>query len=65
MKLLRIVDTQYVPVNKIDFIGIDNDDRRNLLIHTVGDRTIINHYTSVEQCMRELYDVVKILKSEQ
>jgi hypothetical protein len=65
MDLLKIVDTQYVPVDKIDFIGIDNDDRRNLLIHTVGDKTIINHYTSVEQCMREFNYVVQFLKSEQ
>lgn len=65
MKLLRIIDTHYVPIDKIDSIAIDNADRRKLVIHTVGDMTITNHYPSEEQCLMEFNDIVQSLKTIQ
>lgn len=65
MKLLKIIDTQYVPVDKIDYIAIDNDNRKKLVIHTVGNMTITNLYQSEEQCMMEFNEVVQSLKTIQ
>lgn len=61
MKLLKIIDTQYVPIDKIDFISIDNEDRRNIVIHTVGNMNITNNYTSEELCLREFNNLLRIL----
>ena len=61
MNLLKITDTQFVPINKIDYVGISNDDRRKLVIHTVGNMNIINHYPSECDCMKEYNNVLRIL----
>ena len=50
-----------MPINKIDYVGISNDDRRNLVIHTVGNMNIINHYPSEYDCMKEYNNVLRIL----
>ena len=61
MNLLSINDRQCVPINKIDYVGISNDDRRNLVIHTVGNMNIINHYPSEYDCMKEYNNIHRIL----
>lgn len=61
MKLLKIIDTHYVPIDKIDSIAIDNADRRKLVIHTVGDMTITNHYPSEYDCMKDFNNVLRFL----
>lgn len=61
MKLLQIIDTQCVPIDKIDFIGIDNINRQNIEIHTVGNKTIINHYQSEYDCIKDFNNMCRIL----
>ena len=61
MKLLQITETQFVPADKLDFIGIDCSDKCSIVFRTTGGYTIINHYNKEELCREELKRVINQL----
>ena len=64
MKYISINETQVVPLDKVDFYGIDSIDKTKLIVHTIGGYTVEVRYNDKETCKSEFESIDEIIRGK-